>query len=143
MGKEPTHRDWVKLWVKECLIGSMREELTPEERGVWYDFLILAGHSRIPGVICANGNTPLSVKRIGEILNTPLTLIEHCITVFIKADRIVVDEYGCIHLNNWDKYQYSDYDRQKPFREKGKLTEEQQEVIKTQNKRREEHLKKP
>ena len=116
MSKEPIHRDWVKLWVKECLLGTLREELTPEERGVWYDFLILAGHSRVPGVICANENTALSNKRIAEILNTPLKLIERCLGKFKEAGRIAIDDYGCIHIFNWGKYQYSDYDRQKKYR---------------------------
>ncbi len=117
MTKEPKHRDWVKLWIKECLIGTIREELTPEERGVWYDFLILAGHSRVPGVICANEDTPLSVKRIAEILNTPLELVERCIAKFQKSKRATIDKHGCLQIPNWGKYQYSDYDRQKPYRE--------------------------
>jgi len=117
MSKEPYHRDWVKLWVKECLIGTIREDLTPEERGVWYDFLILAGHSRVPGVICANKDSPLSVKRISEILNTPQPLIERCISKFKASSRIDIDSKGCIHIQNWVRYQYSDYDRQKKYRE--------------------------
>ena len=33
-------RSWVKFLVDECLDGSIREELTPAERGVWYDLII-------------------------------------------------------------------------------------------------------
>ena len=117
MSKEPIHRDWIKLWVKECLIGTIREDLTPEERGVWYDFLILAGHSRVPGVICANEETPLTQKRLGEILNTPIGLIRRCIKKFQESSRIGIDERGLIHISKWEKYQYSDYDRQKKFRQ--------------------------
>ena len=123
MSQEPVHRDWVKLWIKECLIGTIREELSPEERGVWYDFLLLAGHSRVPGVICSNEDTPLSVKRIAEILNTPALLIQKCITKFQESGRIAVDENNCIHINKWGKYQYSDYDRQKAFRGKTKASD--------------------
>ena len=118
MSKEPIHRDWIKLWVKECLIGTIREDLTPEERGVWYDFLILAGHSRVPGIICANEETPLTMKRLAEILNTPMPLIKRCIEKFQHSERIVIDEYGLIHISKWERYQYSDYDRQKKYRQK-------------------------
>lgn len=118
--QEPLHRKWIKLFIKESLIGTMREEMTAEERGIWIDFLLLAGNSRIPGVICANENTPFSLKRISQILNTPEKLINHCIVLFEKSDRIWVDSYDCIHITNWAKYQYSDYDRQKRFREKVK-----------------------
>jgi len=64
-------RRWIKLWVKECLMGTLREELSPEERSVWYDFLLLAGNSRVSGVICANEDTPLSLRRVSQILNAP------------------------------------------------------------------------
>ena len=116
---EAYQRRWIKLWVKECLIGTIREELTPEERGVWYDFLLLAGNSRIPGVICANVTTPLSTTRIGQILNTPEELINHCIQKFIASERITMIN-GLIHIANWEQYQFSDYDRQKPYRQKSR-----------------------
>jgi len=115
MQKEPLHRDWVKLYVKECLIGSMREEMTPEERSVWYDFLVLAGNSRVPGVICANENQGFSTKRIAQLLNSPESLIKKCIKAW-NGDRIKVDLAGRILLINWEKYQYTDYDRQKNYR---------------------------
>ncbi|KKN03087.1 hypothetical protein LCGC14_1111140 [marine sediment metagenome] len=116
-GTEPKHRDWVKLWVKESLIGTIREDLTPEERGTWYDFLLLAGNSRIPGVICANETTALPVKRIAGILNIDVTLVKRCIKKFKESGRITVDKNGVMSIFNWSKYQYTDYDRQKPYRE--------------------------
>jgi len=116
MSNEPIHRDWVKLWVKECLLGTIREELTPEERGIWYDFIVLAGHSRFPGIICANENVPFSNKRIAEILNVPLKLLQKCVRKFVDSGRLSIDNNGCFHLEGWDKYQYSDYNRQKKYR---------------------------
>jgi len=118
--KEPKHRDWIKLWIKESLLGTIREDLTSEERSVWYDFLLLAGNSRVPGVICANPNTAMPVSRIAGILNTPAQLIERCIMKFEKSGRIRVRPNGLIYIINWEKYQYSDYDRQKKFRQRQK-----------------------
>lgn len=111
-----TRRQWIKLYIKECLLGTIREELNPAQRGVWYDFLILAGNSRVPGIICANEETGLSVKRIAQILNTPEELINECIGLFCKSSRISVDGSGKIVIVNWQKYQHTDYDRQKHFR---------------------------
>ena len=122
-GTEPKHRDWVKLWVKEALLGTIREDLTPEERGTWYDFLLLAGNSRIPGVICANKTTALPVKRIAGILNIDTTLVKRCIKKFKESERITVDSNGVITIVNWGRYQYSDYDRQKPYRKKTPFAE--------------------
>ncbi len=122
--KEPKHRDWVKLWVKEALLGTIREDLTPEERGTWYDFLLLAGNSRIPGVICANKTTPMPTKRIAGILNIDTTLVKRCTKKFKESGRITVDSNGVIHIVNWARYQYSDYDRQKPYRQKSSKEKE-------------------
>lgn len=116
-GQEPKHRDWVKLWIKEALLGTIREDLTPEERGTWYDFLLLAGNCRIPGIISANENTALPIKRIAGILNTPEDLIQRCIVKFEKSGRIRVRPNGIIYIVNWEKYQYSDYDRVKKYRQ--------------------------
>ncbi|MDP2730274.1 MAG: phage replisome organizer N-terminal domain-containing protein [Dehalococcoidales bacterium] len=116
-GTEPKHRDWVKLWIKESLIGTIREDLTAAERGVWYDFLLLAGNSRIPGVICANENTPIPIKRIAGILNITEQLVNQSIEKFVQSGRIEVDSQGIISIINWSKYQYSDYDRQKKYRQ--------------------------
>ena len=118
MTQEPKHRDWIKLWIKESLSGTIREDLTASERGLWYDFLLLAGNSRVPGVICANENTALPVKRMAGILNVSEKSIEQAIEKFIQSGRIEVDQAGLIHIVNWHKYQYSDYDRVKKYRQK-------------------------
>jgi hypothetical protein len=114
--KEPKHRDWIKLWIKDSLLGSIREDLTAEERSIWVDFLLLAGNSRVPGVICSNKTTPINVKRIAGMLNVDVELITECIKTFENTGRIEVDRKGIITICNWSKYQYSDYDRQKPYR---------------------------
>lgn len=124
---EPVHRDWVKLWIKESLIGTIREDLTPAERGLWYDFLLLAGNSRVPGVICANENTPIPIKRIAGILNVTEMLVNQGIQKFQESSRIKIDEQGLIHIVNWKRYQYSDYDRVKKYRQKKAEQESQPE----------------
>lgn len=118
MTTEPKHRDWVKLWIKESLLGTIREDLTAEERGMWYDFLLLAGNSRIPGIICANEDSPLPIKRIAGILNVTEELVNQSIQKFLKSGRITMDNQGIIRIVNWSKYQYSDYERQKPYRQR-------------------------
>lgn len=113
---EPKHRDWIKLYIKECLLGTIREDLSPEERGTWYDFLILAGNSRVSGVICANRSIPYSNSRITQILNISEELLLQCLTKFEQSGRIRIRK-GLIYIINWDRYQYSDYDRQKPYQQ--------------------------
>lgn len=99
-------------------MGSMRDQMTPEERSVWYDMLLLAGASRIPGVICTNEATPMKSGRIAEIISSPVTLVERCLEKFSQQGRITFDDLGLLHIENWPKYQYTDYDRQKEWRQK-------------------------
>ena len=117
-------RKWIKLWIDECLTGTIREEVTPEERSVWYDFLLLAGRNRPPGSISANETTSLSPKRLASILNIPVSLLASSTKKFEDSGRITIDEAGVIHITNWEKYQYTDYDRQKPYREAKRTIEE-------------------
>ena len=101
MAGEPRHRDWVKLWIKESLLGTVREDLTPEERGTWYDFLLLAGNSRVPGTICSNKKSPMPTKRIAQILNISEPLVTRCVKKFIKSGRIELNEEGSMVITNW------------------------------------------
>lgn len=110
-------RKWIKLWIDECLTGTIREEVTPQERSVWYDFLLLAGRNRPPGCISANETTALPPKRLASILNIPISLLASSTKKFEDSGRIMIDEPGVIHITNWEKYQYTDYDRQKPYRQ--------------------------
>lgn len=115
-GEEPRHRDWIKLWIKESLLGSIRDDLTPEERSVWFDFLLLGGNCKTPGVISANETTALPTKRIAGILNIPEALVNRCIKKFEQSGRIKTEISGVIHIVNWARYQYTDYDRVKKYR---------------------------
>ena len=110
---------WVKLWVAECLTGTIRWELEPDERGVWYDLLLLAGDCRTPGIISANETTPMPRRTIAGRLNIDEKLLEKTISKCVASGRIEIDEMGLIHIFKWAKFQ-SDYQRQKPYRKKAK-----------------------
>jgi len=118
MAKSRWRRTWVKMWVNECLRGSVRFDFTPAERGVWYDLVILAGNCRIPGVISANESTPYPHSYIAGLLNIDPGLLETTLEKCKRSDRIKETKRG-IELVNWEHYQ-SEYERQKPYREKKK-----------------------
>lgn len=105
-------RTWVKFWVSECIDGSMREQLEPDERGVWYDLIILSARCRIPGVISSNETEAMSHKRIAGILNISEALLARTLKKCQEQNRIAFDEKGLIQILNWKKYQ-SEYQRQK------------------------------
>ena len=62
-------RRWIKMWVQESLIGTVRFDFTPAERGVWYDLLLLAGNCRMEGVIAAGPGRPYPHGWIAGTLN--------------------------------------------------------------------------
>lgn len=108
---------WVKLWVAECLTGTIRWELEPDERGVWYDLLLLAGDCRTAGIISANETTPLPRRTIAGRLNIDDELLDRTIKKCVASGRIEIDKKGLIHICSWAKYQ-SEYQRQKKYRQK-------------------------
>ncbi len=116
MSKSRWRRTWVKMWVAECLEGTIRFEFSPAERGVWYDLILLAGRCRIPGIIAANENAPYPHSYIAGLLNIDQGLLQTTLEKCQKSDRIVEDERGIV-LVNWEHYQ-SEYERQKPYRQR-------------------------
>ena len=103
---------WVKLWVQESLIGTVRFDFSPAERGVWFDLLILAGNCRLEGIIAAGPGSPYPHNWIAGTLNIDIELLESTLEKCKLSDRIVENGNG-IEILNWGKYQ-SEYDRQKP-----------------------------
>lgn len=112
-------RRWIKVWTQECLIGTIRFDFTPEERGVWYDLLVLAGNCRQEGTIAAGPGTPYPLAWIAGTLNIPMGLLQATLKKCVKTERISLNGDG-IEILNWQKYQ-SEYDRQKPYRQAKKV----------------------
>lgn len=108
-------RTWVKFWVDECLDGTVREELEADERGVWYDLIIISARGRKAGIISANETQAISRQRLAGILNISLELLERTLKKAVEQKRIKIDGAGLIEITNWKKYQ-SEYQRQKRYR---------------------------
>ena len=120
-------RKWVKIWVDESLTGTVRFDLTPAERSIWYDLIILAGACRVPGQISSNETTPFPHDYIANLLQVPLDLLQTTLKKLADTGRISENENG-IHITNWLKYQ-SEYDRQKKYRGR-KETQDKDKYIK-------------
>lgn len=112
-------RRWIKVWTKECLTGTIRFDFTPAERGLWYDLLVLAGDCRQDGVIAPGTGCAYPHQWIAGVLNIPIELLEAVLVKCEESGRLHENSSG-ITILNWKKYQ-SEYERQKPFREKKKV----------------------
>lgn len=107
-------RSWVKFWVDECLDGSIREQLTAEERCVWYDLVIYSARCRVPGVISANETEPITTRRLAAVLNLDEELLKRALVIFQNQGRVKIDSKGLFHIVSWKKYQ-SQYQAQKKY----------------------------
>ena len=111
-----TKRRWFKLYPNECLNSSIRWQLSSAERGVWYDLLAFSAISSNIGLIADRDGKPLPHSFLANRLNIDLELLESALAKCIEERRITEDDGG-IHITNWKIYQ-SEYDRQKPYRQK-------------------------
>ena len=108
-------RTWIKLYPIDCLEGSIRYQLEPDERGVWYDLLNFAAISvQEPGTIADKDGRPYPHSFIANRLNISLELLERALNKCAEEGRVQEDASG-IRITNWKAYQ-SEYERQKPYR---------------------------
>ena len=110
-------RNWIKLYVDQCLRGSMFDELRdPAERFVFFGILLLAGDSPIDGKVCLTAELGYSDEQIAALLKIDAGLMRRTKSKMEAADKIRVAKNNIIEVVNWSKYQ-SEYNRQKPYRE--------------------------
>lgn len=117
-----TRRNWIKLFVTGWLHGSIRWQLTSAERGCFADLLCLAGECNNGGTISDNDGRPLPREYLANHLNVSNELLDSTIEKCVGEGRLK-DQAGVITVINWNVYQ-SEYDRQKPYRERKKEKEE-------------------
>lgn len=112
----PSSRSWVKLWVNEWLTGTVRWQLTPQQRSIWADLLALAGRSRYPGLVCSgetNGVlSPFPMDYLCSVFRCSEPDVQEAFRLFVEQGRIVIDGTGVIQIVSWDKYQ-SEYQQKR------------------------------
>ena len=113
-------RLWIKLYPVDCLDGSIRYQLEPDERGVWYDLLNFSAICAVPGTIADKDGRPYPHSFIANRLNIGLELLELALRKCKEEGRVQEEDGGIIVITNWHAYQ-SEYQRQKPYRVKKEL----------------------
>lgn len=115
-------RTWIKLYCYEWLHGSISYQLTDEEQSVWAKFLALAGLCGRAGTISDNDGRAYPHSFIAHEFHISEELLEKTLEKCELEGRIKEDETG-IHITNWAAYQ-SEYQRQKPYRDKKKAEDD-------------------
>ena len=120
--KAGSKRNWIKVFPVECIDGSIRYQLEPDERGVWYDLINFSALCNNRGTISDRDSRPYPHTFVANRLNISLELLERTLKKCFEEGRLTENETG-IHITNW-KYYQSEYDRikkyQKTYRDKDK-----------------------
>ena len=118
-------RTWVKVDCNGFLHGAINYLLTLEERAVWAGLICLAAVSGgRPGYIEDNESVGLPHEYIAHELHCSLEILDSCLEKMSRDKAIKEDGKGTIELINFKHYQFTEYDRQKPYRDAKKLQEQ-------------------
>ena len=108
--------EWFKMHSKGWLDGSIRQQLTIEERSVWADLLAFANECNERGVIARAKGIPFAREYLAARFDIPVELLNSTIAK-CQADendtssgmpeghRIEISEDGTIVIANWERYQ--------------------------------------
>lgn len=117
-----TRRQWVKLYCYELLHGSVSYQLSEAEQSVWVKLLCFAGLCGNEGLISDHDLRPFPHAFIIHEIHTDEVIFEATLKKCKEEGRVSEDGQG-IKITNWTKYQ-SEYDRQKPWRDRKKALQE-------------------
>lgn len=105
--------DWFKVYSKGWLQGSIRQQLTVEQRSVWIDLIALASETKFRDGTLRHGlDVPMPREYIASVLQIPLELLNATIEVCQHdrnfkdgKHRIEIWDDGTIELANFADYQ--------------------------------------
>ena len=128
-GRRP--RSWVKIDCNGILHGSINYLMPLNEQMVWVKMI---AYSEIcggaAGSICDNEGNGLPMEYLAHELHCSVQELENTIEKMQKDNAIKVNGTGIIQLVNFDQYQFTEYDRQKPYRAAAKISTDPDKFIK-------------
>jgi len=110
-------RTWVKLDCHGVLHGSINWLFTLEEQAVFLKLIPMAAvYCQTPGIISDNSGNPLPREFIAHELHCPVEVLNSVITKGCGDSCLKETDEG-LELTNFRHYQFTEYDRQRPYRE--------------------------
>lgn len=108
-------RTWVKLYVDQCLRGSMIAELNPTQRWMFVGLILMAGDSPIPGLVYRRkdeNGVPVGYSDavLADTLGVEVEDVQPGLARMVEKSKVSVNPNGVISVCNWNKYQ-SEYER--------------------------------
>lgn len=109
-------RGWVVLR-KAWLTSSINYRMELSEIAVFSKLIVMADEfGPVPGLISDNDFRAMPHEYIAHQACCPLEVLDAALKKAIADDSIYENEHG-IFLTHFDDYQFTEYDRQKPYRE--------------------------
>lgn len=112
-------RGWVKLdsgW----LTSSINYRMELSEIAVFSKLIVMAdAFGPVPGLISDNDLRPMPHEYLAYQACCPLEVFQEVLKKCVEDDSIYENSHG-IFLTHFDDYQFTEYDRQKPYRQKKK-----------------------
>ena len=119
-GRKP--RYWVKIDCNGVLHGSINYLLALDEQAVWFKLIAFAEVcGGPPGFIQDNEGNGLPHEYIAHELHCPVEVFDTMLEKMSKDNAIKLNGTGAIELVNFPTYQFTEYDRQKPYRQDKKV----------------------
>ena len=115
-GRKP--RTWIKLDCNGILGGSINYLIPTSRQIIWVKMIcfseVCGGR---PGYIEDNNERGLPHDYIAHQLNCSVEDFEDVLKIMTEDGAVKSNGTGSIHLVNFDNYQLTEYDRQKPYRQ--------------------------
>lgn len=118
MPRKRKSRTWVKIDCEGILRGSINYLLPLDGQAIWIKMIALSEVcGGRPGFIEDNNNNGLPHEYIAQELHCHGELLEMVLKKMESDGAIKRNGTGVIELTNFNHYQFTEYDRQKPYRE--------------------------
>lgn len=109
-------RGWVVLR-KSWLTSSINYRFTLEEIAVFSKLIVMADEfGPVAGLISDNDFRPMPYEYLAHQACCPLEIFKSTLEKSKEDDSIYENAHG-LFLTHFDDYQFTEYDRQKPYRE--------------------------
>ena len=109
-------RGWVVLR-KSWLTSSINYRMELDEIAVFSKLIVMSDEfGPVPGLISDNDCRPMPHEYLAHQACCPLEVLESVLAKGIKDDSLYGNSHG-IFMTHFDVYQFTEYDRQKPYRD--------------------------
>jgi len=123
-------RNWFKVTTDGILASSLNYRMDPAQICIFFKLIALSiKHGPIPGLISDNDFRPLPHDYLAHQATCSIELFEETLRLAVEDNSIYENSHG-IYMVNFDEYQFTEYDRQKPYREAKKARVTQEDMFK-------------